>query len=687
MEVSSNTSSGLRFGQFEFDLFGEKLLKQGLPVRLERQPYQILVALLERPGQVVTREELRASLWPNGTYVDFDEGLNTAIKKLRYALGDSAENPIFIETVPRRGYRFIAPVASKLPESDELATPPSLRYPFLLAGIVLGFACMLIAFLWIRHRQAKTPEPEFQRLSFGRGMIRSARFAPDGQSVVYSAAWDGKPSQLFLTKVGSFESRPLGMEAEILAISPSGEMAVLLNQRFGIVSTQGTLALTSLTASAPRKMLDNVQDADWSPDGSKLVVTHYIGSGCALEFPPGKVLYETTGGTWLSHPRVSPRGDQIAFLEHPQGGDDDGFVEIVDFAGNKKVQSREFQTVEGLAWDPSGDAVWFSGREPGPSGPRALFKVTTAGQQRLVRREPGNLTVRDVSRSGQMVLTRDTLRGDVFGRVGRENKERELGWLDNSNAYDLSPDGSAVVLSVQGEAAGTGYAVYLRKTDGSSAVRLGDGMPRQFSPDGKWVLTSTLRPTPAPQLVLLPTGAGQPVSLTQDSIAHDFATLLPDGKRFLFEGNEPEHARRNWIQDVAGGKPLPITPEGTAGEQVSPDGKLLVAVDQEQKFWLYPMDGGKPTPLSGIESGEYAIRWSNDGKHLFVANSSIPATIYRVEVSTGRRQLVYKLAPSDLAGIWNIWPVLITPDGKTYVYSDYRILSDLYLASGLDTTK
>jgi len=280
------------------------------------------------------------------------------------------------------------------------------------------------------------------------------------------------------------------------------------------------------------------------------------------------------------------------------------------------------------------------------------------------------------------VLTRDTLRGEVFGRFDSENKERELGWLDNSHARDVSPDGSTIALSVQREAAGTGYAVYLRRTDGSPAVRLGEGLPMQFSPDGKWVLTKNL-PTPAPQLLLLPTGSGQPRTLTMDSIAHHFAALLPDEKRILFEGNEPGRARRNWIQDVAGGKPLPITPEGTAGERVSPDGKLLVAADQERKFWLYPTDGGQPAALSGVRPGENAIRWSVDGKYLFVASDGIPVEINRIEIATGRRQFIWKIAPSDLAGVWDVWPVLITPDGKSYVYSDYRILSDLYLANGL----
>jgi DNA-binding winged helix-turn-helix (wHTH) protein/Tol biopolymer transport system component len=688
------------FGDFELDVRTGELHTNGRRIILQEKPFQILMALLERPGQMVTREELTKRLWPAGTFVDFNLGLNKAVNRLREALEDSAEHPRLIETLPRRGYRLIAPLESA--ESAKLEPPsgggavldppaarllPS-RHPLFPLGVILSLACLLAAWWWTRHQDAKLPEPGFQRLSFGRGTILSARFAPDGQSVIYAAAWDGKPFQLFRTRTGSLESRSLGVDADILAISPSGEMAVLLNQRFRMASSQGTLAIMSLIGGAPRRLLDNVQDADWSPDGSKLVVTHYVGGHCVLEFPPGKVLYKTTGQAWLSHPRFSPRGDQIAFLEHPlAGGDDDtGLVAVIDLAGRKKTLSGEFGSISGVAWDSAADAIWFSGVESGQSGPRALFRVTTAGQQVLVRRESGNVTLHDVSRDGHVLLSRDTFRGEVFGHIYPENKERELGWRDSASASDLSPDGVNVALSVQGEASGAGYDVYLRKTDGSPAIRLGEGMPMQFSPDSKWVLTvypSGIKPTSAPQLFLLPTGAGQPVTLTHDSISHGFATLVPDEDRLIFEGNEPGHALRTWVQDVPDGKPLPITPEGTVGKRLSPDGKLLVAVDGDGKFWLYPMNGGQPRAFSGIEHGEEAIRWSVDGKYLFVVSGGIPASVYRVEVVTGRRQLVYTLAPSDAAGLWNISPVLLTPDGRSYVYSDYRILSDLYLASGL----
>jgi DNA-binding winged helix-turn-helix (wHTH) protein/Tol biopolymer transport system component len=705
MANPADSAQIVRFGEFELDLRTGELRTNGQRLILQEKPFQLLNALLERPGEMVSREELTKRLWSAGTFIDFDLGLNKAVNRLREALNDSAEQPHFIETFPKRGYRFVATVTrngatpAETPMVDSPATdrsvvaqpastPLSSRRFLVPLGVVLSVVCLVAAGLWIRHRIARSPEPVFQRLSFGRGTILSARFTADGQSIVYGAAWSGKPFQLFWTKTSSTESRSLGVDADILAISPSGELAVLVNPSFREMSRRGTLALMSLTSSAPRKLLDGVQDADWSPDGSKLAVTHFVDDGCALEFPMGKVLYQTTGGAWLSHPRVSPRGNQIAFLEHPLGGGDDdaGWLAVIDLAGQKKTLSRQFGSIAGLAWSPDSEAIWFSGSEVG-SYPRALFKVTTSGQQLLVRQESSNTVLHDVSRDGHLLLTRDTIRGEVFGHIFPDNKERELGWGDNSFASDLTPDGTMIALSVQGEASDRGYDVYLRKTDGSPAVRLGDGIPIQFSNDGKWVLTSYpsgLKPASTPQLVLLPTGAGQAVTLTHDSIDHGFATLLPDGKRFLFDGVEPGHAPRSWVQDGSDGKPQPITPEGVIGNHVSPDGKLMAAVDMENKFWLYPVNGGQPIALSGIERGEVPIGWSADSKHLFVATvEAVPVRISRTEVSTGRRQFVSKVTPSDLAGLWGFLTVHITPDGKSYVYSDYRILSDLYLARGL----
>lgn len=440
-----------RFGLFEADLSEGKLFKRGVVVRLENRPFQVLAALLERPGDLVTREELYARLWPPGTYVDFDEGLNTAVRKLRYALRDSAETPFLIETVPRKGYRFIAPLAA-LPARTP-AVPPAARSRrawLILSVIVIAFACLAFALLHLR-RAIHPNEPQFARLSFGRDRIVSARFAPDGKGVIYGAAWDGKPFRLFWARAGSEGIRPLGIDGEVLAISASGRMALLLRRHFGLgVSTKGTLATMSLTGGAPKELLDDAGEADWSPDGSQLAVIHYVGETCRLEYPIGHVRYRTTGGAWLSHVRISPQGERIAFLEHPLMNDNAGHAVILGLQKPDKIVTKDFYESVGLAWGPRGDDLLFTAAEASAGGERALFKFNLSGEQELVRRETGYLTIQDISRYGAFLLTRDVMNDEALGHTGSSRTDVALGWMHFCLPTALSRDGSFVLLSVQG---------------------------------------------------------------------------------------------------------------------------------------------------------------------------------------------------------------------------------------------
>jgi eukaryotic-like serine/threonine-protein kinase len=546
------------------------------------------------------------------------------------------------------------------------------------AALVLGAG----AGWFVRASWMPMSQPLYHQLTFRRGTIRSAHFTPNGQSVVYGASWEGSPIDLFITSPESPQSRSLNLAgAALLAISSTGEMAVSMDSRpSGVYAQVGTLARVPLNGGSPRPILENVQWADWSPDGSNLAIVRDVGGRNRLEFPIGKVLFETSG--WIGHPRVSRKGDLVAFLDHPLPGDDAGSLRSVDLNGKVVTLATELNTAQGVAWSADGRELWFTASQQGVK--RAVYAVTLSGHQRLVARVPDTLSLQDIWQDGRVLLSRDTWRRELIGLTSGDSKEHDLSWLDYTYPSDISPDGKTLLFTEAGEGGGLNYSVYQRKISETSAVRLGDGLAITVSADGKWVIASP--PTPPAQLVLLPTGPGEAKPLTHDSINHSRAKWLPDGQRFLFSGKEPGHAARIYRQDSPEAKPVPISPEGIDPLVLvlSPDGQQVVGVGPDEKAYFYPVAGGEPRAVPGIEPGEQPVQWSDDGKAIyFYRLGDLPAKVYRLDLSTGRKTLWKELMPSDSAGVSRIGPILITPDAKSCLYGYHRILSDLYLVEGL----
>jgi serine/threonine protein kinase/Tol biopolymer transport system component len=539
---------------------------------------------------------------------------------------------------------------------------------------------------WLGGVKSSSPQvPLFRRLSFRRGTIYSARFTPDGKSVVYGAEWEGNPLQLFSTETQFAESRPLDLgRAYLLSISPSGELALSINsQLLSHGGARGTLARAPQAGGTPRALLENVLWADWSPDGRDLAVVRAVGALNRLEYPVGKVLYETGG--WISHPRVSPKGDLIAFLNHPVWPDDRGSVEVVDLAGKRKVLSDGWESEEGVAWSPKGDEIWFTSIKYGLA--HALYAVTLSGKLRLVERIAGGLTLMDISHDGRVLITRDDERYGIMALAAGTNQERDLSWLDYSVPGDISPDGKSLLFDEEGDGGGPNYALLLRNTDGSPPTHLGDGVASSLSPDGNWAI-ATLPTTPS-QIVLLPTGAGSPRTLERYGIEdYGVADFFPDGKRILFAGSEHGHAMRDYIQDIEGRKPQPLTPEGVTSvwktHPISPDGNSIIALDQDGKLYIYPTGAGERRPVPGAEPGEIPLRWCADGHSIFVTQpGKIPTRVFRLDMTTMSRKLVAELSVPDRTGLTGIRFVQIAADGKSYAYAYCRFLTELYTIEGL----
>jgi len=557
----------------------------------------------------------------------------------------------------------------KLAWTTLLVITAAVLIPSLSVGYILG-----------RRNVASAP-PSFHQLTFNRGTVWSARFAPDNKSIVYGAAFEGNPIQIYSARPESPESTQLGLpNGSVLAVSSTGELAVSLDAVPSGSFTTGTLSRVPLTGGAPRKVLEGVAFADWSPDGKNLAVVHRVGAVWRLEFPVGNVLYESTGH--ITSMRISPKGNKIAFMDHSQPVDDRGTVAVVDLQGKRQTLTQEAGSEQGLAWSPDGDEVWFSATTQ--ENHRCLQSVTLDGKQRVLLAAPGDLTLQDVSPDGRVLLTRWSYSSRILGIASGDTKERDLSWLEGSYVNDVSADGKTILFTEGGASVGERYGVYLRQTDGSPAVRLGDGISYSvsISPDGKWVI-SGLPKNPSP-LFLLPTGPGESRQLTNDDLHHLSAQWFPDGKQILFAATEPGHDRRSYVLDLATNATRPLTPEGTTACCVSPDGRYVITRSPNGQRSLLSFDSGESRELPGVAPNETIIRWSVNGQALLVfLRNEMTAKVFRVDVATGRRELWKELVPPDTSGNSGVNSVAVTPDERTYFYSFARDLSDLYTVEGI----
>ncbi len=547
---------------------------------------------------------------------------------------------------------------------------------------ILALALFALAISYLAGRLSRAPKEErpvtFARKTFQPQIIFVARFAPDGKTIVYSSALEGNVPELFSIRPEYPESRSLGLSrTHLLSVSSQGELLLLtrarwINHRF----FTGTLARMALGGGAPREILENVREADWSPDGSSFAIIREVGGKDRLEFPIGKVLYQTGG--YVSDLRVSPKGNRIAFFDHPIRYDDRGSVAVVDSSGKKTVLAGDYSAEEGLAWAPDGEEVLFSAGES--YSDFRVNAVTLSGRKRIVLKSAGGLTVQDFSREGRWLVTRDDLRTGFLVKAPGEKAERDLSWLGNSLVPILSRDGKTLLFTDESESAGVNYLACLRKTDGSPVVRLGEGRAADLSLDGSravaWV------PASPPYLRIYPTGPGEAHRLERGNLeSYESAAWFPDGRRLLVCGHESARASRCYEQQASGGASRPVTPEGASFGFPSPDGRLVLARNAS-RWTLYPLAGGPPLPLDLTEE-DLVIRWSPDGRSLWIRRrSEVPAQVERFDLQTGRREPMEKLAPADSAGLLGIFSVSLADDPSVYAYNYWKEISHLFVVEG-----
>ena len=549
--------------------------------------------------------------------------------------------------------------------------------PWAIAGVLLAATLLLLESRW----REKTSAPSYRRLTFEAGTVYSARFGPDFRAIVYGAAWNGKPLQLFSTVGDSLLTQPLNVaDANLLAISRTGELAVTLHgTHLAHLETSGMLARTPLAGGSPREVLEDVSWADWDAKGELAVVHHTLGRD-RIEYPIGHVLYQSNG--WISHVRFSPQADKIAFMDHPALWDDRGWVALIDLSGHMTVITPEWVSEAGLAWSPNGKEVWFTGIENGTN--RDLVAANLSGRIRRILDLPEGMTLEDVAPDGRVLVSLDAERL-ALATATRDGKPVDLSWHDWSVAKDISPDGRSVLFEDSSSAAGAHYALAIRKIDGAPPVELGEGSGGGLSPDGKWAIS--ILPGSPGEVKLIPIGPGQSRRIATsglEQIHNGPAHFLADGKRITLIANEPGHAARCYLVNLDGGKPVPITPEGITGGLVSPDGQYILRANDAGVVAVYPIAGGAARPIPNLEAGFIPLRWTEDNVAVYgYRPGQAPTSLYKVNLVTGKKTVVQELQPENNVGVVFIAPVVVNRDGSRSAYSYYQVFSVLYLISGL----
>ncbi|MFA6954656.1 MAG: protein kinase [Thermoanaerobaculia bacterium] len=555
-----------------------------------------------------------------------------------------------------------------------------------LLGLAFGIAIASSAV--ITYRLTPRAEPAYRKVTFGNGAIGSARFTADGNSILYGAQWEDRSSELFASRLDSSVATALGLKGASVVGMRGGDAAVLLARGdrstvFGAVSSGKTLATIPVGGGEPRAVVDDVEAADWDTEGEFAIVRRETGRSI-LEYPVGRILFKTAGG--IGSPKVSPDRKYVAFAHYGVTGDIQGAVVVVDTKGNALTLSDGWMAVSSVRWSPDGDEVWFSaGRY---WGWYSIYAVDLDRELRLVLSAPSSLLLQDVLKDGRVLISSGTITNELWGKPPGDKEECSFSWLDGSGAFGVSSNGKVILFCEVSVGGGPTRGTYIRRVDGGTPVRLGEGRARGLSPDGSLALSNVQ--SPRPLLQLIPTGAGSTRTLPTGTIVrYHWASFFPDGRRILIVGNEASRPRRLFVQKVSGGDPRPISPEGVwvpePSSCVSPDG-LQVAAIAEGRAVLVPVGGGAPTPIAGLSSGEYPIAWTSDGQSLFVAESSLGHGTLRItlfEVEQQRRSVWREIKVSDPTGAGIVYMPLIAADGDAYYYTVFRQRSNIYLAERL----
>jgi Tol biopolymer transport system component/DNA-binding winged helix-turn-helix (wHTH) protein len=660
LTTSPQLPSVVRFGAYEADLLSGELRKSGIRLKIQDRPFQILAILLEHPGIVVTREQLQKRLWPEDTFVDFEHGLNTAINKLRDALSDEADNPRFIETLPKRGYRFIAPVsASAAPRAHLHAiTPTNAPTPFpspatspanssdisspasfaiaakrrlstsLAASAMLLLCAALLAAAYFFSRYRGAAESSEIRIAPLNGLPREgdASFSPDGNQVAFVWAGEkGKYAHIYVSQIGATDSpRQLTSTGEgawefAPVWSPDGRYIAFF--RFDEKERALAIYVTAALGGSERRLYSvkshrKVDALDWSTDGKYLAFPDaanpsdasqiFLLSLDTLEVHP--VTSPPVGILGDSSPAFSPDGKSLAFVRDTL---DVREIYVLPLSGGSPVQITPVQItfdhadIQGIAWTPESDKLIFSSSR---RGTRSLWSVSPTGgtPQRLPIAGAGWAVRPALSRKGnRLTYTSVNYSASIWrSSISSDHKislplERFISSTGLEEGPQYSPDGKRIVF----QSTRTGYyEIWRADADGSNPIQLTHfsknltGTPR-WSPDSRWISFDS-RPAGHSHVFVINAEGGQPRQVTQGDSENGVASWSMDGKWLYFASNRTG-SWQVWKITPEGNSLTQITQQGGFAALPSLDGKFLYYAKGRDVagLWRVPVDGGEEMKL------------------------------------------------------------------------------------------
>jgi serine/threonine protein kinase len=630
--------------------------------------YEMLAGSLTFAGETVS-DTMAAVLTKNPDWAALPK---EAPPKLRALLARCLEKD------PKERLRDIGDARIELreatrPSAVAAAVPASSRPSLWMYGVgaLLAVVATIAGAAWGR-KGVDTRPPIFRPLTVSNGLVHSARFTPDGASVIYGAAFEGHPLALYSMHADGLESRPIDVPgADVVGISRDSQMALILGRKYaGSWLRVGTLAQVALTGGTPRELLENVYDADISPDGAQFAAVVADGDDQVLQYPIGKEIYRTHG--WIGQPRIAPDGRRVAFVHHRLYGDDLG--EAMLFGADAKVTSvgREGQYAQGIAWAADGKTLWYSICDDFEGG--ELYTVEPGRAPRLLVRTPSIIRLQDVATDGRVLAITDDTWVTLSGELAGDTSERVYSFWLGEDVAGISTDGSSFSgtdnVVVNGD-----YTIFFRRGDAPPA-KLGPGNAIGMTPDAKYVLATSVSGARR-GLTVLPVGPGRSKPLDFGGVEFRGNSSRPvqfssDGRLVAVLAGKPGEGRAAWVIDLAGGPPRKVSQDGATGAIISPDGTKVAVADNTRG--LYVVSAAGTTALQAAPKNEVPLAWTADGAAVLSWDTTLPPRIFKTDVVTGRRELFRELRPVDTTGAAYSW-LKLSPDGRYYMQRLRRMRS------------